>query len=710
MLGGLHIRRPYQRQSDVRESLVTRCLSPHEDWERISGEEYYRMSGWLRGYLPDIDQILSKHHKILFLGGPGMGLTSLAFQIQRHLTAKDGQNPMLVSLRDFEGNLSVIPTASVVTAAADSATWYLLDDLDQVASVHLPQLIAELIQIDSKNASCRVALFARQGYAAALFAPFDGTFERYYLLGLTPGDIQQLCDAAGINSWEFERELERLDLIVEAGNPSVLQTLTKLFCSDHRLPSSRAEVLEAIVSDLTTSTGPVVGQQWEALCALGLAMELTSRNFLAPAEAELAIGAWLDLSPPQAATLLRTISVFLLYTVDGISLPHHSFGEYLAACTLSNRPLSVVLDAIFLPGTRIPNPSWRLALGFLAEMHPATRRYLVAHHPELALAASPVIFTKEERAAISRTLYDRLRTRGESIFRHPEISATRLARCLPDRCFEELEHDATQHRNPTLTSNAFLLLGEAGANKALPLALATALDSTIDSRVRESAFHCIGRLGTPAIIPRLIASVTASDSCYVSMLISVSMLADAPAIPLIMPALLTSQTHVTSTYDRLRRLPPKPTALALLETIRQQPGLVDNPHWRFYAGFLPEAIQRGWDNQIAASLTDAMVAIEEAQVFDLQNDFMKDLAAAIRVRDKEETVVRELLRRFRDRGKPVIALARTLLHLSSPATVRWLLEQPRSDRLVSSLRMYARRNAVPSIRGGNTIAACHRRS
>ncbi len=688
--GRMFVRGP----SNMRDILVKRYLCPHKDWEEISGNEYYRMSGMFREHLPPLEQILQKHRCILFLGEPGMGLSCLAHQIRLHVSSKTGSNAVLASLKAVGRNLSVVRPGPVcappVENEADPARWYLLDDLDQVDPTHLPQLIAEINQLESGDPGCHIALFCRQGYAAAHFAPFDAGFSRYHLLGLTSADIQHVCDTKGIDPAGLSQELERLDVGVEGGNPAVLQTLIHLYGRHGKLPGTRASLFDAILQALTSSIGIAGGSKQECLYALGFAMELASRNFLTPAEAEVAIGARLDISPPEAVALLRKVSSFLLLTPEGIWFQHHSFGEFFAACALRDRRLSVVLDSVFFPGTRIPNPSWKSALGFLAEMHSAVRRYLASHHPELALAASVSVLTDDERAVIGSSLYARLRNRREPLAHHPDISASRLAQCLPACRLGALEDDAKQRSDPILACNALLLLGEVGLRANLPLALATALDINIDRPIRDCAFHAVGCLGTSALIPQLIARIDHADPCYVSMLISIGRLADEAAIPLVMPVLLATQTSIHSAYEGLRRLRPKPTALGLLALIGQQPGLIDDLQWRFYASCLPAAIRRGWDEEIAAAVVDALTSIEQAGVFDLQNAFMEELAEAIATSDREEAVVREVLRRLSDYRKPVMAIPHTLLRLLSPATVRWLLSQNYDERFLISLQMYSR--------------------
>lgn len=455
----------------------------------------------------------------------------------------------------------------------------------------------------------RVALFARQGYAAAHFGPFVDGFARYHLVGLSTEEVQQVCDTSGIDSNGFEDELGRLNLALEAGNPGVLQTLINLFRKNGRLPETRTQAITAMVEYLSMLDIGLASSRRGAARALALAMELASRNYLSPVEAELAIAAGEDVSPPEAKALLGSVSPLLLFTTQGIAFPHQSFGEFFAAGALRNRPLSLVLDAIFLPRTRIINPSWRPSLGILAEMHGGMRRYLAFHHPDVALAASPSVFSDAERLAISQNLYARLRRRRETLIRHPEVGLSRLARFLPPSLIATAEADASQQADPTLASNAFLVLGESGAQQALPLALATALDRKVSQLIRDGAFYCLQCLGDASLIPQLVSRVDSADPCYVLLQSCLGALMDVVTIPIVMPVLLASSTRITSARERLRRLEPKSTASAVLELVRRQPSLIEDFHWQFYGGFLPTAPRRGWADELAAAVAEMLLAL-----------------------------------------------------------------------------------------------------
>jgi len=638
-----------------------------------------------RKYLPPIGQILEKHQRLLFLAEPGMGISILARQIES-LLKKSNCLPSRVSLKSFTGNLRVAPPPQ--NSRAHSVAWCLLTDLDRVNPAVLPQLLSALDRLE--QVGWRLALFSVQGYVAVHLADLGNRFTRYHLLGLTSADIQRICDDEGVDAHAFVKELGCADLHVEAGNPRILQAMIRAFRRNGKLPASRSRALKIIFNALRKSVCLGRRKQEQALQALGLAMELASRNFLKGQEAELAISARLDLSPAEAANLFSQTASFFLFTPEGLCFPHHSLGEYLAAASMRKSRLSVILDCMFLPGTRNLNTSWQPALGFLAEMNSAVRRYFASHHPDLALRSAFSVLTATERVAIGKSLYKRLQDRKESLWRHPEINASRLARCLTLPCLNEVEGEARRAIDPILASNAFLLLGEAGQQTALPLAVSAALDRTVDQLVRQTAFHAIGRLGTPALIPQLIASVDNGDPCFVSMLVAIGWLADDAAMPQIMETLLSTPTYVHSFYERLESLDPKQTSLALLGMIRQRAGMIEHPKWRFYASCLPGALRRAWNAEIASSVIEALLAIQEAGVLDLQNDFMEDLADAIANSDHEEVVVRETLEKLAKRSRPVMAIPRTLLRLSSPATIRWLLSKNYDERFVASLRMYAR--------------------
>jgi hypothetical protein len=664
---------------------VELLVCSHDDWKKSAGSEHYRVSGLLRKYQPPVQNLLEQEERVLFLSDPGTASSILANQLESRL-AESGYFVRSLSLKKSKRRLTALPQPLISTET--SQAWCLLTDLDHVVSAELTSFRKSLDEIQS--AGWRVALFGTQGYVTNALAGIEDGASRYHILGLAPLDIQRICDQEGIDAHSFGQELDRLDLHTEAANPAILQRLVRRFRCRGRLPQKRSEALGLIWRTMRKCTRVRGRNVIAAAKALGLAMELASRNTLTSQEAELAISSRLDRTSPGVDSLLASMAQLLLFTPDGICFPHHSLGEFLAASEIRASPLSLILDYLFLPGSRNPNTSWIPAVGFLAEMRADLGSYLAPHRPEFALQAGFSSLTTSEKGTIGEKLSKRLRTRAEPLRRHPEISAYRLGQCLSAERLKELHTEAQIGTDSILVANALYLLGESGHRDSLALARAKALDNAADLAIRHAAFHAVGRLGTVSLIPDLIDGVHKSDPAFVSMLAAVGSLADATVIEQVVGATLSTQTYITSFYERLRELEPKPTALSLLSMIRSRPGLVDNPQWTFYASCLDGALRRAWDAELAEAAVGALIAIEEARVLDLQNNFIEDLADAIAYRDRDETVVRQALEQLAKRGRPVIAITRTLLRLASPATIRRLAVTDCDEAFIASLRMYAR--------------------
>ena len=293
------------------ELTISRYFCPSDEWDRMCESEYYRMSGIFREHLPPLERILQgEPRQLMFLGGPGMGLSTLSRQIGAHLSANGGTRVVAATLKEFGSNLASVLAAAERHNYPVAPIWYLLDDLDSVDGSLLPQLMADLHHLVSADTSLSHSRFCKQGYASIHAARLSAKYSRYCLLGLTTSDTQRVCDAAGIDAAGFEDELNRLDLGVESRNPAVLQTLIRFYERQRRLPETRYAAFVAIVQSLTDSIGVAAALAEECMRALGLAMELASRNNLLPQEAELAVGARLDVSPAEAAALLRRIAPF----------------------------------------------------------------------------------------------------------------------------------------------------------------------------------------------------------------------------------------------------------------------------------------------------------------------------------------------------------------------------------------------------------------
>ena len=630
-----------------------------------------------------LNQKLSRETRVVFLSDPGIASSLLAKQLASALT----EAAHLVKTLSLKRAKRLTRLASPTSTGEGSEAWCLLTDLDRVVPAELPSL--QKILDNLQSAGWRVALFGTNGYVAGPLAGIETGATLYHTLGLSTLDIQRICDQQGIDAHLFGQELDRLDLRYEAANPAILQTLVARFRRRSRLPEERSQALELIWGTLKKCTHVRGKAAIAAAKALGLAMELASRNTLTVQEAELAISARLDQTGSAASRLLAAAVPLLLSTPDGICFPHHSLGEFLAASEIRRSPLSLILEYLFLPGTRNPNTSWSAAFGFLAEMRSDIRSYLAPHYPAFAIQAVFSSLTPNEKIAVGHKLYQRLRSQDEPLRRHPEISAHRLGECLSPEVLDELHAEAQTGTDSILVANALSLLGEAGCRNSLALAWTKAFDNAGDLDVRHAAFHAIGRLGTVELIPDLISGVDRNDSAYISMLSAVGTLVDATAIEPAIEAALDTQTYITQLYERLRELEPKPVALSVLGMIHSRPGLVNHPQWTFYASCLDGAIRRAWDSELAAAAVGALIAMEDARVLDLQNSFVKDLADAIAYRDSEEVVVRSVLSELAKRGRPVTAITRTVLRLSSPSTIRWLAKVDREERFIASLRMYA---------------------
>ncbi len=663
---------------------VELLVCSHDDWKKSAGNEHYRVSGLLRKYRPPASNLLEQEQRVLFLSDPGTASSILANQLESKL-AETGYLVKSFSLKKSR-RLAALPPPRI--AAETSQAWCLLTDLDHVRVAELASFRGRLDEFQS--AGWRVALFGTQGYVATALAGIEEGASLYHTLGLASLDIQRICDQEGIDARMFRQELDRLDLQTESANPAILQTLIRRFRCRGYLPQKRSQAVRLIWRTLRKCTRVRGRHVIAAAGALGLAMELASRNALTSQEAELAIRSRLDRTSSEADSLLASVAPLLLFTPDGICFPHHSLGEFLAAAEIRSSPLSLILDYLFLSGSRNPNSSWIPAFGFLAEFRADLGSYLASHHPELALQAVFSSLTASEKDTIGETLYQRLRTRAEPLRQHPEIRASRLAQCLSPKRLKELQTETQIGTDSILVANALFLLGEAGHRESLALAREKALDTATDLAIRHAAFHALGRLGTVLLIPDLIDGVDKSDPAFVSMLVAVGSLADETVIQQVMGEALKTQTHIHSLYERLRQTDPKPTALSLLSMIRSRPNLINHPQFTFYASCLDGALRRAWDAELAEAAVGALIAIEDARVLELRNSFIEDLADAIADCDRDETVVRQALEQLAKRGRPVIAITHTLVRLASPATIRWLAETDCDESFIAALRMYAR--------------------
>src|SRR5260370_5053820 len=166
-----------------------------------------------------------------------------------------------------------------------------------------------------------------------------------------------------------------------------------------------------------------------ALGMLATACETAARNELTEEEAVRVLLEAIEFPPETARQLLDELSHSILIRAPGrISFQMRSYGEYLAAYELHDKPVDRLKELAFLNNT--PVDTWLNTVTYLAEMNDKVRQYFTTHHPEWLINVSPAAFSEEERTALTRRLLQKINRSQNYIVTQRVVSCRRLPRLL----------------------------------------------------------------------------------------------------------------------------------------------------------------------------------------------------------------------------------------------------------------------------------------
>ncbi|GMV22350.1 MAG: hypothetical protein AMXMBFR57_22990 [Acidimicrobiia bacterium] len=401
----------------------------------------------------------------------------------------------------------------------------------------------------------------------------------------------------------FLTALDGVDLHTEVRNPFVLNALLETFASDNALPPTRTEAVRKLV-DRTLASNPTSDPALErrALRMLAMAMETYARNELSLDDAaQVLMRSTVGVSQQRATTLLDELSrSILIRTPKGISFQMRSFGEYLAAEELSDRtePLRS-LELMFVPGKRILGVSWLNAATFLAELHSGFRGVLARSFPEAVLRVTPSRFSSNERRAVAQHVFNALAGRRESLVYHPSVSAERLARFVDDTYIERLR-TALDSKDEVEVGNAALLLAAARDTSSADRLLTIGLDVTRASEVRRSALALLGWVGTPSMVPALLA--VEDENLSLLALGAAVTLMDASQFGDVFRGLASRDVTITAAWERFSGVNTSTDAMALLNALAGMGAEAFSSRMSSYLSSLWRAAARNWIPEMAPVL------------------------------------------------------------------------------------------------------------
>src|SRR5205814_6468907 len=101
------------------EFFIERRFTTAESWDRNSTEESFRYRGIFRDREPDLQRLL-QHSKVLILGEPGSGNSSIAKAAVHRLAEEGSRIPVPALLKGYRGNLRQLLETTTLPESLDT--------------------------------------------------------------------------------------------------------------------------------------------------------------------------------------------------------------------------------------------------------------------------------------------------------------------------------------------------------------------------------------------------------------------------------------------------------------------------------------------------------------------------------------------------------------------------------------------------------------
>ena len=656
---------------------IERKFLPDEKWRRYSGSETFRYSGLLREHEPVLDQLLS-HQKLVVVGEPGSGKSTIAKEVARRLASREPiqELPVAINLRSYRGDLDRLISNSAPGESLSGQKLrrrYLLDGLDEIPREYVSRAITQILSLLSSDPTCSVVVTSRQAFHAQYSAEFGPDFLVFHVLDFDDDDLRLFARHRGLDPQQFLHDAEKSDIQAEIRNPLNAWTISSLMLAGHPLGKLRSENINTVIDGLLRSR-PAIGliRVRRAVQLMAVGMEIYSRNELSLHEAKKILVAGLAVSEVEAQGILEELfHSILLQTPQGVIFQLRTYGELLAALELQNQPFTRIRTLFSLEdGT--PNPSWLNTIALLAELNPEVRRYFVRNYPEWMLHSSLSIFTPEEKTSIVDQLVTQLNKRGQYLFSHPTIRGGNLAEFLTPQSRELLLRDLASPLSE-VQANAFLILGLGKVTDIIPHALPIAVDVSRADPVRLAAITALTSMESPFLLDRLIPALDRSDPHYATMLECVGLNMSEEDISRALPLILSTNTLLSGVYFRFRNMRSRAAVDQLLHYIQSNPHVLGNFHAEGYLEPILKAIPEHLDESMADSLAEILLLIEFHSAF-VTRTFHPLLLEPIERNGYTERVCTLLLLRFHETGRSPIRIGQIIGRWMTMVHARWLVD------------------------------------
>lgn len=677
---------------------VPRFFMSHEEWNKLSPDQYYRRHGIFRETYPGLDKLLD-HRKVVILGEPGGGKTCLARAVVLHIarvaqTQAEHSAPIQAHLKDYQGSLAEFLERSVTDRRVLTRPtidgqplrrFYVLDGLDEVPgdTEEGVRAVHEIEDLLVKDPLAHLLISCRQAHYEGIRKHFSDPPLEFHILDFSDDDIRKFLESRGVDYDAFIKEVRRVDFEESISNPFILDTATKYFSDRGELGKLRSEIVSHVVETLIASrTRFATHRQRRALRMLALAMEIYCRNVLSNEEAASILQQSMPVGEAEARRLLAELThSILMQTAGGLSFQMASYGEYLAAEELRDAQLGRILELVFKEETRTLNESWSNTLSYLIEINAEVRRYFVVREPRYVLASSPSAFADDERTDLVNGILDDLARKQEYLVNHPLIKDRQLARHLTETCMRRLLNDVGS-ADPIMAANAFVLLAHTQNSDPLERAIRVAFDRTKHAYLRRSAIFAVANLGDSGLIPGLMANLDTADPLHLSLVDCIAALMDERAIPTVFPLLLRENAMVSSAFYRFREIRSEGALHQVLDYLIANPRDIIQRRTSSYLDPIWDLLDSFWTPDVATKIARLLGLWEESGIQNSTIEPIDKIVKAISEHDAQGLVCRIFLAEMLGRDYAPRYLMRTIGRIIRIETAHWLLAQQPPEEFI----------------------------
>jgi hypothetical protein len=663
-------------RSENAESLfIERKFTDDEKWRRHAGSDVFRYSGILREKEPTLDPLLAET-KLIVVGEPGSGKSTIAQEAARRLASTSGRLPIFLNLRSYRNDLKQLILRAVPSAILEIdglLKHYVCDGLDEVPREHIEHAVEEIVSLSASEQSSRLIITSRQAFFANHSTTFGSHFKVFHVLDFDEDDLKTFARNRELDPQRFLEAAEEAGIGTEIRNPLNAWTISSLLLDGHPLSALRSENLNTVIEGLLKSRTTIsLIRLRRAVQLLGVSMEIYSRNELSLEEARLVLTIGFAITEDEAQRMLdELMQSILLQTPNGVVFQLRTYGEFLAALELQNQPLARI-RSLFSLNDGTPNPSWLHAIALLAELNSEVRQYFIQRYPAWVLGSSVAAFTPDEKTQIVDRLISDVNKSGQYLFDHPTIRAYALAKLLTPKARERLLADLSSSCAEA-QANALLVLGLGKEKAIIPTAVAIAIDVQRGDPVRLVALTALTTIESPELLDTLIPVLNRNDVHYTMMLECIGMNVAEEDIGRAIPLILSTNTLLTGVYYRFRGMTSRSTSLLLLDYLKAHPEVLSNTRAEAYFEPLLKQLAEDCDDTVVESLVEVLIAAEEQHVY-LSQTFEKVLVEAIIRSGKTERAATILLLHYYEAGQLPHRLGQRLGRWMTMYHAEWIVD------------------------------------